>query len=126
MIFEVLGHVSVGHICQVVEGLRTPSINPVQLEKEAGLAVVVPVVLLSDAFDVTSLEIKCDKFTLPVWVSTGGGGEATVELAPPKKLCFGGIFGVSVAVFLSTIWVFGLSKSPLEKFPQMTMTTIQK
>ena len=66
MIFEVLGHVSVGHICQVVEGLRTPSINPVQLEKEAGLAVVVPVVLLSDAFNVTSLKIKCNKFTFPL------------------------------------------------------------
>ena len=120
MIFEVLGHVSVGHICQVVEGLRTPSINPVQLEKEAGLAVVVPVVLLSDAFDVTSLEIKCNKFTLPVWVSTGWGGEATVELAPPplafKKLCFGGFFGVSVAVFLSTIWVF--CPPPFRKTPQ--------
>ena len=113
MIFEVLGHVSVGHICQVVEGLRTPSINPVQLEKEAGLAVVVPVVLLSDAFDVTSLEIKCDKFTLPVWVSTGGGGEATVELAPPplafKKMCFGGFFhGLKIL----KIWLHNLCFVP--------------
>ena len=59
VIFEVLGHVSVCHICQVVEGLWPPAIDPVQLEQETGLAVVVAVVLLSDAFDVTSLQKFC-------------------------------------------------------------------
>ena len=65
VIFEILGHVSVGHLGQVVVGLRAPAVDPVQLQQEARLAVVVAVVLLANAFNVTALK-KIDKLFIKV------------------------------------------------------------
>ena len=55
MIFEILRHVRFGHFGEVVVGHRLPAVDPVQLEQEAGLAVVVAVVFFADAFDVAAL-----------------------------------------------------------------------
>ena len=55
VIFEILRHVRFGNFGQVVVGHRLPAVDPVQLEQEAGLAVVVAVVFFADAFDVAAL-----------------------------------------------------------------------
>ena len=55
VIFEILRHVRFGHFGEVVVVNRLPAVDPVQLEQEAGLAVVVAVVFFTDAFDVAAL-----------------------------------------------------------------------
>ena len=56
MVLEILWHIGFGHLREVVVWHRAPAIDSVELQKEARLAVVVPVVLLADALDVTALE----------------------------------------------------------------------
>ena len=56
MILQILRHVRFCHFGEVVVGHRAPPVDPVELQQKAGLAVVVPVVLLTDALDVTALE----------------------------------------------------------------------
>jgi hypothetical protein len=56
VIFQILWHVGVCHLGEVVVGDRAPPVDAVQLQQQAGLAVVVAVVLLADAFNVTSLK----------------------------------------------------------------------
>lgn len=55
-VLDLLGHVGqVVHLGQVVVGLWLPPVDAVELEKETGLAVVVTIVLFTDALDVTVL-----------------------------------------------------------------------
>ena len=56
MILQILRHVGFSHFGEVVVGHRAPPVDPVELQQKARLAVVVPVVLLTDALDVTALE----------------------------------------------------------------------
>ena len=56
VILQILGHVGFIHFGEVVVGHRAPPVDPVELQQKARLAVVVPVVLLTDALDVAALE----------------------------------------------------------------------
>ena len=58
MVLEVLRHVSVGHLCQVVVRLRSPAIYTIQLEQKTGLSVIVSVMFFCDAFNITSLLVR--------------------------------------------------------------------
>jgi hypothetical protein len=58
VVLEILWHVRFGDVRQIVVGHGLPAVDAVQLEQEARLAVVVPVVFFTDALDVAALENK--------------------------------------------------------------------
>ena len=55
MVLEILWHVGVGHLCQVVVRLWLPTVDPIKLEQKTGLPVIVAIMFFSDTLDVTSL-----------------------------------------------------------------------
>ena len=58
VVLEILWHVSVGHLCQVVVRLWPPTVDTVELEQKTGLPVIIAVMFFRDTLDVTSLQRK--------------------------------------------------------------------
>ncbi len=64
VIFQVLWHVSVGHLCKVVVWLWPPTVNTIKFEQKTGFPVIVAIVFFRNTFYITSLWRKSHLFRI--------------------------------------------------------------